>query len=155
RIAGQPGLAICGEAATEEEALALARQNAPDLAVVDISLKSGHGIDVVKQIRTRHPHVKVLVLSAFQESLYAERALRAGAHGYRNKQESNEKVLGAIHALLDGRLYASPAITQRLVGQALGKLETVRTPIEQLSDRELEVFRMIGEGLASGAIATK
>ena len=155
RISTQQDMIVCGEAATEQEALAQARTTSPDLVIVDICLQSGHGIDVIKQIKSRHPAVKMLVLSAYRESLYAERALRAGALGYLNKQESNEKLLDAIRTVLAGQRFVSQEITQRLVGQALGSTDQGASPIEGLTDRELEIFRMIGEGLTSSAIANR
>ena len=153
RISTQPDLAVCGEAATEEEALSRVQQTSPDLVIVDISLKSGHGLEVIKQVKSRYPAVKMLVLSGYQESLYAERALRAGALGYLNKQESNDKVLDAIRTVLRGQRYISPEIAQRLVAQALGDTNETQAPIECLTNRELEIFRMVGEGMTSGAIA--
>lgn len=155
RLSTQRDMKVCGEAATEDEALSLVKQLRPDLVLVDISLKKGHGIELIKQVKSRYPAVKTLVISGHQESLYAERAMRAGALGYLNKQESNEKVLEAIRAVLAGQRYVSPAITQRLVDHALGEADQNRTPIERLTDRELEIFRMIGEGLTSGAIADR
>lgn len=155
RISTQRGLKVCGEAATEDEALSLLQETNPDLVIVDISLKSGHGIELIKQVRSRYPAVKMLVFSGYQESLYAERALRAGALGYLNKQESNDKVLEAIHAVLAGQRYVSPEITQRLVSQALGNTDETKPPIERLTDREMEILRMIGEGLTSGTIANR
>lgn len=153
RISTQRDLQVCGEAATESEALALVRQTLPDLVIVDISLKDGHGLDVIKQVKAHHPHVKMLVLSGYQETLYAERALRAGALGYLNKQESNDKVLEAIRTVLSGERFLSPDMTRRLVNVALGGADESKSPIELLSDRELEIFRLIGEGQTSGAIA--
>jgi len=153
RIALQSDLEVCGEAATEDEALALVNQTNPDLILVDISLKSGHGIELIKQVKSRHPSVKMLVVSGFQESLYAERSLRAGALGYLNKQESNEKVIEAIRTVLRGERFVGPEISRRLINQALSGVDMTKTPIEQLTDRELEIFRMIGEGLISGVIA--
>jgi DNA-binding NarL/FixJ family response regulator len=155
RIAGQRDLEVCGEAAAEDEALALVEETGPDLVIVDISLKSGHGLELIKQVHTRHPTVQMLVVSGFQESLYAERALRAGARGYLNKQESSAKLLEAIRTVLSGERYVSPELARRLVAQALGTRDETKTPIEQLSDRELEIFRMIGQGQTSGAIASK
>jgi len=155
RIALQPDLEVCGEAATEDEAIALVGQTGPDLVLVDIALKSGHGIELVKQIKQRHPTVKTLVVSGFQESLYAERALRAGALGYLNKQESNEKVIDAIRTVLRGERFVGPDISRRLINQALGGADATTPPIERLTDRELEIFRMIGEGLTSGTIAER
>jgi DNA-binding NarL/FixJ family response regulator len=153
RVSAQQDLEVCGEAATEDEALALAKETSPDLMIVDISLKSGHGIELIKQVKARHPAVKMLVVSGFQESLYAERALRAGAMGYLNKQESNEKVIEAIRTVLHGERFVSPETTRRLVAQALSGRDDAKSPIEHLTDRELEIFRMIGQGLTSGAIA--
>lgn len=153
RIALQPEMEVCGEAATEDEALGLVGQNCPDLVLVDISLKSGHGIELVKQIKRLHPAVKTLVVSGFQESLYAERALRAGALGYLNKQESNESVIDAIRTVLRGERFVSADVSRRLINQALGGADAAKPPIDRLSDRELEIFRMVGEGLTSGMIA--
>lgn len=155
RIALQSDLEVCGEAATEEEALALVNQTKPDLIIVDISLKSGHGIELIKQVKSCHPSVKMLVLSGFQESLYAERSLRAGALGYLNKQESNEKVIEAIRTVLRGERFVGPETSRRLINQALSGADATKTPIEQLTDRELEIFRMIGEGLTGSVIAEK
>ncbi len=155
RISTQRDLQVCGEAATEQEALELVQATAPDLVIVDLSLKSGHGLEVIKQVKARYPSIKMLVLSGFQESLYAERVLRAGALGYLNKQESNEKALQAIRTVLAGQRFLSAEITQRLVNQALGSNDETKTPMERLTDRELEIFRMIGQGLTSGAIAKR
>lgn len=153
RIALQSDMEVCGEAATEDEAITLIGQTGPDLVLVDIALKSGHGIELVKQIKRHHPQVKTLVVSGFQESLYAERALRAGALGYLNKQESNEHVIDAIRTVLSGERYFSADVSRRLINQTLGGVDASKTPIERLTDRELEIFRMIGEGLTSGTIA--
>lgn len=155
RISAQGDLKICGEAATEDEALTLVQQTSPDLVIVDISLKGGHGIEVIKRVKSRHPTVKMLVFSGFHESLYAERALRAGAMGYLNKQESNDQLLVAIRTVLNGGRFVSADVTQRLVTQALTKRGEITNPIEQLTDRELEILRMIGEGLTTGAIASR
>ena len=153
RISAFPDLQVCGEAASEEEAMALVKQTNPDLVIVDISLKSGHGIELIKRIRDFSSTIKILVSSGFQESLYAERALRAGALGYLNKQDSGEKVIEAIQTVLRGDRYVSAALTQRLVSQALGNRSESAEPVDSLTDRELEIFRMIGNGKTSGAIA--
>ncbi|MBC7817760.1 MAG: response regulator transcription factor [Planctomycetaceae bacterium] len=155
RLSLEPDLQVCGEAATEEEALAQAEQTTPELMLVDISLKNGNGLNLIKQIKSQYPHIKMLVVSSFDESLYAERALRAGALGYLNKQESNEKLLDAVRTVLAGQRFVSATIAQRLLGQALGASDQTKTPLERLSDRELEIFRLIGEGLSSGAIAER
>jgi len=153
RISSQADMEVCGEAATEDDAVELVKQISPDLVVVDISLQGGNGIELIKRIKALNPTVKMLVVSAFQESLYAERAMRAGALGYLNKQESNEKLIHAIRTVMKGERYASAELTQRLVAQALGKRNETQSPIEQLTDRELEIFRLIGTGVSTGAIA--
>lgn len=155
RISAFADLEVCGEATSEDEAMSIIKQTCPQLVIVDISLKSGHGIELIKRIKASHPSIKMLVSSGFQESLYAERALRAGALGYLNKQDSGEKVIDAIRTVLRGELYVSPEITQRLVAQALGTKDESKDPIDLLTDRELEVFRMIGNGKTSGAIASE
>lgn len=153
RLSAQADLKVCGEAATEEEGFQQFQEVNPDLVLLDISLKSGNGIDLLKRIRARKSDARILVISGFQESLYAERALRAGALGYLSKQESNDKVLEAIRAVMAGNRYCSPEISQRLVSHALGTADD-KSPIDSLTDRELEVFRLIGQGLATGEIAT-
>jgi len=153
RIGMFPDLRVCGEAETEDEAFALVQQSNPDLVIIDISLKSGHGLELIKRISALHLSVKMLVVSGFQESLYAERVLRAGALGYLSKQESNAKLIDAIRTVLKGQRYVSAEITRRLVERALGNRDSTRSPIEQLTDRELEIFRLIGQGLTSGKIA--
>jgi DNA-binding NarL/FixJ family response regulator len=155
RLSMQPDLQVCGAAASEDEALSLVNTLSPDLVLIDISLKSGNGIDLVKQIKSRHPSVKMLVVSGFNESLYAERALRAGALGYLHKQESSEKLLDAVSTVLSGKRFISAAMSERLLNQAIGAAAAAGSPIERLSNRELEVFRLIGEGLSTGAIAER
>jgi DNA-binding NarL/FixJ family response regulator len=153
RISSYRDLEVCGEATTEDEAFELVKQTNPGLVIIDISLKAGHGIELIKRIKAISPHTKMLVTSGFQESLYAERAMRAGALGYLNKQDSGEKVIEAIRTVLRGERYVSSAITQRLVSQALGNHTESGEPTDLLTDRELEIFRMIGCGKTSGAIA--
>ena len=153
RISSQADMEVCGDAATENAAVELAKQLCPDLVLIDISLREGNGIELVKRIRLLNATTKMLVVSTFQESLYAERALRAGALGYLNKNESNEKLLEAIRTVLRGDRYVSAETTQRLVSQALGKHAVMDDPIETLTDRELEVFRLIGDGVSTSAIA--
>jgi DNA-binding NarL/FixJ family response regulator len=155
RISAFAELEVCGEAATEDEAMALIPETNPQLIIVDISLKGGHGIELIKRVKVKFPRIKMLVVSGFQESLYAERALRAGALGYLNKQDSGEKVIEAIKTVLRGERFVSEEITQRLVAQALGNRSELTDPMDLLTDRELEIFRMIGRGQTSGAIANE
>ena len=153
RISSQSDMVVCGEAATEDEAVELVKQLCPDLVLIDISLKEGNGIELVKRVRLLNATTKMLVVSTFQESLYAERALRAGALGYLNKQETNEKLLEAIRTVLQGDRYVSAETTQRLVSLALGKRAFTDDPLEALTDRELEIFRLIGAGVSTSGIA--
>jgi DNA-binding NarL/FixJ family response regulator len=155
RITLHADLEVCGEADSEDEAFTLVKQSAPDLVLVDISLKNGNGIELLKRIRSHDPAIKMLVVSGFQDSLYAERACRAGAMGYLNKQESNEKLIEAIRTVLAGERFLTPEISRRLINQSLGSRDKTKSPIENLTNRELEIFRMIGEGLTSGAIAER
>ncbi|MBL8817308.1 MAG: response regulator transcription factor [Planctomyces sp.] len=155
RISLHDDLEVCGEAESEDEALTLVQKTQPDLVLVDISLRSGHGIELIKRIRAFDPKIRMLVISGFQESLYAERAFRAGALGYLNKQESNDKMIEAIRTVIAGEHFLSPEIRRRLINQALKTSDLTKTPIEQLTDRELEVFRMIGEGLTTSSIANR
>ena len=152
RISAQPDMEVCGEAADVDEALALLHTVNPALMIVDLALKSSHGVDLIKKVRREGAQTKMLVVSAYDESLFAERALRAGADGYINKQEAQEKVIDAIRVLLRGERYLSAEMTQRLLGQALsGKPD--RHGVANLSDRELEIFRLIGLGKSTRSIA--
>lgn len=155
RIALHADLEVCGEADSEDEAFTLVKQLAPDLVLIDISLKIGNGIELLKRIRSYDPAIKMLVVSGFQDSLYAERACRAGAMGYLNKQESSVKLIEAIRTVLAGERFLSPAISRRLINQSLGARDKTKSPIENLTNRELEIFRMIGEGLTTSTIADR
>lgn len=151
-ISDEADLDICGEADDAQSALEQLDSLQPDLMVIDISLKNGNGIELVKQIRSHGDEIKMLVSSMHDETLFAERALNAGAQGYINKQEATEKVIDAIRCVLDGHVYLSPEMTDRLV---VGKLnrDPSQTTVERLSDRELEVFQLIGQGHSTREIA--
>lgn len=155
RISQFSDMTVCGEAASEDEAYATALETNPDLAIIDISLKSGHGLTLINRLHVSLPKLKILVSSGFQESLYAVRALRAGASGYLNKQESGEKVIEAIRVVLRGDLFVSKEISEKLIAESLGRSVGGANPIDMLSDRELQIFRMIGSGKTSGAIANE
>lgn len=153
-ISSEADLQICGSAGSMQEALKQVATSEPDLLVVDLSLKDGLGIDLIKTIKERHPKIRMLVVSAYEENLYAERALRNGASGYVNKQECETTLLQAIRTVLAGRRYVSELILQRLISHAIdGHDSETGDPVERLSDRELEIFRLIGEGLTPAAIA--
>ena len=155
-ISEQDDLEVCGEAGSREEALRLIKQCRPDLIMVDILLKDCSGIDLIFEIRAWNPRAKVLVTSIHDESLYADRALRAGAMGYVQKQESGATLIQAMRTVADGRMYLSPRMTERLVIYALGNTEQHQgSPLENLSNRELEVFELLGHGLTSAEIADR
>ena len=157
RIGLQRDLEVCGEAADMDEALRLLAETRPHLAVVDIKLKSGDGIDLIKRIKDRHDHVRILVWSAHSEELYAERALRAGAQGYVNKDQATDRIVEAIRRVLEGKVYLSEAMAERMLQRAVGgaREEVARSPLDVLADRELEVFRLIGEGVKTAEIADR
>src|SRR5947207_12718995 len=134
--------------------MSLIRQLKPDLAIVDLSLPGANGIELIKNIRAEFQKLPVLVLSMHDESLYAERALRAGAQGYVMKQEASHNILDAIRAVLKGETVVSPLMKERLLRQVV-RGETPRFPMQRLSDRELEVFQLIGQGFATSHIAQK
>jgi len=146
-IESEPGLAVFGAAGTRAAALEAMRESEPDLVIVDLALGDEDGLDLVKEIRTRHPKVPSLVLSMHDEAVYAERALSAGALGYVAKHELDQTLLCAIRRALAGETYMSGALQRRLAERYVGgrTLET-SSPMDALSDRELQVFRLIGQG---------
>jgi DNA-binding NarL/FixJ family response regulator len=157
RIGRQPDMEVCGEAADMSEALRLIADARPDVAVVDITLKTSNGIDLIKRIKDRNDHVRILVWSVHSESLYAERALRAGALGYVNKDQATDKIVEAIRRVLAGKVYLSETMTERMLQRSVGggRQEVKRSPLDVLADRELEVFRLIGEGVKTAEIAER
>lgn len=147
-------MVVCGEAEDAPKAFEAVSTLKPDIAVVDISLKGGNGIELIKNVKARYPDLPMLVLSMHDESLYAERALRAGSLGYIMKEEAIEQVLVAIRRVLTGEIFLSDKMKSKMLQQlAYGRNKTVTSPIEQLTDRELEVFRLIGEGHSTRQIA--
>src|SRR6266516_1037712 len=145
---------VCGEAEDGPTAFDLVGTLMPDVAVIDISLKGSNGIELIKNLKARYPELPTLVLSMHEESLYAERALRAGSLGYVMKEEAIEQVLVAIRRVLAGEIFLSDKMKGKMLQQlATGRAKTVMSPIEALTDRELEVFRLIGEGHSTRQIA--
>lgn len=150
----QLDLQICGEASNAAAALELIGVAKPDIAMVDISLEGGSGIELIKKIKAHHPDVIVIVLSMHDEMLYAERALRAGARGYIMKREATKKVLQAIRCVLEGKLYISEKVTSLMAEKFVeGRPSLADSPITKLSDRELEVFQLLGKGHSTRQIA--
>jgi len=153
-IDGESDLEVCGEAGDPAGALELLEENEIDLAIVDISLQEGSGLELVKQIKSQYPDVDVLVLSMHDENLYAERTLRAGAKGYINKEAPTETVIEAMREVLAGRVYLSDKMSDRILHRIVDR-DTMpeESPIDTLSDRELEVLELIGRGLTTRQIA--
>jgi DNA-binding NarL/FixJ family response regulator len=147
-------LEVCGEAQDAPSALTGLGACEPDLIILDISLNGPDGLDLLKTIRLKDAHVPVLVLSMHDESTYAERALRAGANGYIMKHEAAEKVLVAIRRIVCGEVYLSDRLTNKMLQQIVRGTDPVsRSPVSMLSDRELEIYRLIGSGHATRQIA--
>ena len=154
-IEQEPDLEVCGDADDLLTAMQQIRERKPHLIVLDISIKSGSGLELVKEIAAQKLDAQVLVCSMHEESLYAERALRAGARGYVNKEQVTDNIVQAIRTVLSGELYLSPQMTQRLLTRAAGGFDASADPVSTLSDRELEVFELIGRGHTTKAIAEK
>ena len=154
RMAKLTDLEICGEAADAEEALRQFKKLRPHLVIVDISLKQSNGLDLVKRLVDLGP-VKILVYSTYDETIYAERAIDAGAMGYINKEESSDQLIAAIREVLNDRIYLSPNFTQQMLRRKRNGVPPSATLVENLTDRELEIFRLIGQGMATGNIAKR
>jgi len=150
----QADLAVCGEAESGPQAMSGILAARPDVAIVDIALKDSSGIELIKDLKQSCPTVAVSVLSMHEESHYAERALRAGARGYIMKRDTTRKVIAAIHKVLEDELYVSEAIAASLAARFVaGKTRANDSPVDQLSDRELEVFELLGQGRGTRQIA--
>ena len=146
-ISRQPDLMVCGEAGDAQQAMTLIESLKPDLAVVDISMAGKSGLELIKDLRVMHPDMSVLVMSMHDESLYAERVLRAGARGYIMKQAGGDLVLKAIRQVLNGEVYISPVMSAKILDTLSGrKPRGSSSPIEKLSDREFEIFQLVGLG---------
>ena len=154
-ISKQSDFSVAGEASGIAEARELARATNPRIAIVDLTLKDGNGISLIKELVEQYREIKVLALSMHDEMLFAERALRAGAVGYVSKHDASRTIIHALRAVLDGGLYLSERMTTRMLAQSVRRQKSVEpsSPVERLSDRELEIFEMIGRGLTSRQIA--
>lgn len=150
----EPDLMVCGQAEDARTALEAIDPSQPDILIVDVSLDGPDGIELLKTVRAKDARLPVLILSMHDESLYAERALRAGANGYIMKQEATERVLVAIRQILGGEVYVSERMAKKMVQQFIGGSGvSKRSIIDELTDRELEVFRLIGQGHGTRQIA--
>jgi DNA-binding NarL/FixJ family response regulator len=149
----QPDLTVCGETENAPTALSAVATVKPDLVIADINLKDSSGIELIKNLKELHPNIPVLILSMHDESLYAERVFRAGAHGYVNKRETAQKTVEAIRRVLDGKLYVSEKAAEILAAKTMRGQSVSRSAIELLSDRELEIFDKLGQGIGTRQIA--
>jgi DNA-binding NarL/FixJ family response regulator len=153
-IERQPDLAVCGQAETSGTALDAIVRLQPDVAVVDLSLADGSGLELIKQLQALPQPPRILVLSMHDEATYAERCLRAGATGYIMKRSATGRIIDAIRQVLQGRLYISEAVSEKMAEKfVLARTQPGASPIALLSDREIEVFQMIGQGLENRRIA--
>lgn len=153
-IRREADLEVCGEAEDREQALTAAKATKPHLAIVDLTLKSSNGMELIKDLRDQYPDIQILVLSMHDETIHAERAIRAGARGYITKQEATTKVMVAIRQILSGEIYwserAAARVASKIAGPAAGVTDS---PVDCLTDRELQVFEMIGSGRSTRQIS--
>ena len=154
-LEAEPDLTVCGDASSAKQALAAIAVDQPDLVLVDITLPGANGVELIKALRARFPVLSMLVLSMHDETLYAERVLRAGAKGYVMKSSSSDLLLNAIRKVLDGELYVSPALSSQMLQSMVTGKTQVLGRLEQLSDRELEIVQLIGQGLSTSEIASR
>ncbi|MFA5422769.1 MAG: response regulator transcription factor [Phycisphaerae bacterium] len=152
----EPDLEVCAQAEDAQQAMAIIKKDQPDFVIVDISLKDTSGIELIKDIKISYPHLAVLALSMHDESLYAERSLRAGARGYVMKSEATVKVVDAIRKIQSGRIFVSDNVAAKMMNKIVGGGPDVgASAIDKLSDRELEVFSLIGQGYSTRKIAQR
>lgn len=153
-IEHEPDLCVCAQADNAAQALAAIAAQPPDLAVVDISLPDKSGLELIKDLQTMHPQLPLLVISMHDETLYAERVLRAGGRGYIMKQEGGKKLMEAIRQVLDGKIYVSGKMSAKILEAFSGRRPAAaNSAVERLSDREFEVFQFIGQGQSTRQIA--
>lgn len=152
-VSQEPDIEVCGGADGVSDALAMVEKFQPDLVLVDITLKESNGIELISRIKAHHEATRTLVWSMFDEQIYAERALRAGAMGYINKREPIENVVAAVRQVLHGEMYLSPQMTNQILRRLSGSDTLEEDPVATLSNRELEVFQLIGRGRTSQQIA--
>ena len=144
---------VCGQTDNIRDALALIRETQPNIAIIDITLRGSSGLELLKDLRAQGIDLPTLILSMHDESVYAERALRAGAKGYVTKNEASTAVLQAIRQIVKGEIYFNPRFMSRMLSRITGGRDIATEPIDQLADRELEVFDLIGRGLTTREIA--
>ena len=151
----EPDLEVCGEADNVAAALDEIADTHPDLVIVDLSLRNGHGLELIEKIQARYKRIKIMVLSIHDDLLYAERALRCGASGYVNKQEPPERLMEAIHEVLRGQICVSDEVADVLLRRLSAGQSLKEDPVASLTNRELQVFELIGRGLSVKQIAAR
>jgi DNA-binding NarL/FixJ family response regulator len=155
-IGNDPSLEVCGEAGDAHDAVEKINSLKPDLVLTDITLPGKNGLELIKDIQTMHPGVLVLVISMHDEALYVERVLRAGARGYIMKQEGGKKIAQAIRQVLEGQVYVSEKMSAKILEIFSGhRANVASSPVEKLTDREFEVFQLIGQGVETKQMAEK
>ncbi|MDQ8184542.1 response regulator transcription factor [Pelagicoccus sp. SDUM812002] len=153
-IGGQEDFEVCGEAEDSSSAMRGIEKSNPDVVIVDISLQGNNGLELIKNLKAIHEKLPILVFSMHDESIYAQRALRAGAKAYVMKKESSEKIIEAIRKILKGEIYVSPRVADQVLHQIVnGPSNSSASPVDRLTDRELEVVQLIGRGLSTREIA--
>jgi DNA-binding NarL/FixJ family response regulator len=152
-LATEPSLTVCGEASTVDEALQACRTADCDLAIVDLSLGKSSGLELIKQLHDEHPELAILVLSMHDEALFAQRALRAGARGYLQKQEAIDGLVRAVHQVLSGKVYVSDTVAQQVLAGLRGTSSTPTDQLATLTDREIQVLERVGRGSSTAEIA--
>ena len=155
-INSQKDMEVCGQSDDALTAITTIEKLKPDVVVLDITLKTHNGIELLKNIKARFPELHVLVLSMHDENIYAPRAFRAGAAGYVMKHEATDNVIAALRKILAGEVYMSTTLGERLLSRMVGgKAAPLRSPVDELTDRELEVFTLLGKGMGTRPIAEK
>ncbi len=154
-VEGEEDLFVSGTARGVPDVIPMVAEAQPDLVLLDIQLAGGTGLDIAKRLKAKDDSIRILLVSVFDEALYADRGIRAGALGYVNKFASPEDLIAAIRTALEGNIYLSDAMEQRLLGKLVGADDATPEPIEQLTDRELEVFQFLSDGFTIREIASK
>jgi DNA-binding NarL/FixJ family response regulator len=155
-IQAEPGYIICGEAEDRLPALDVIATTQPDIVMVDLVLKNSNGLELIKDIHARWPELRMLVVSMHDESVHAERALRAGAHGYITKQEATRSIMSALETVRKGEVYLSEKVAMNIARQTTARSRAKSSlPMDQLSDRELQVFQLLGRGRTRQEIAAE
>ena len=155
-IDGEPDLSVCGDADSVSTTMSSISSRLPDLAIIDLSLPDGNGLTLVKHLLARYPELSILISSMHDEMLFAERALKAGAKGYINKSATGDEIIAAINQILSGKTYVSTQVIEHLTLQNnVNSQQADQSPVKQLSNRELEVFELIGSGLGTGDISRR